>query len=91
MKRIPTIKSVMTPSPLSVAIDWTAWTVPPIFGLIGKYGAVPESDMRRTLNLGIGMVIFVSKSGADTFMKKLRSAVESPVIIGEIMKDGSAG
>ena len=36
-----------------------AWEEPPIFDLLRKAGAVPEDDMRRTFNLGVGLVAVV--------------------------------
>ena len=35
------------------------WTVPPVFRLIQSVGDVPEDDMRRTFNLGVGLVAIV--------------------------------
>jgi phosphoribosylformylglycinamidine cyclo-ligase len=48
------------PKGLAVEIDMASWTAPPVFELLRKLGRVPEDDYRRTLNLGIGMVLVVS-------------------------------
>ncbi len=38
-----------------------AWVEPPVFGLIRAVGRVPEDDMRRTFNLGVGMILVVGE------------------------------
>lgn len=70
--------------PLSLHINWDAWDRPAIFRMIQKEGNVPEEDMQRTFNLGMGLVIVVAPSGVDAVMEKLRSQGEEPVVIGEV-------
>lgn len=70
--------------PLSLHINWDAWERPAIFRMIQKEGNVPEEDMQRTFNLGMGLVIVVAPSGADAVLEKLRSLGEEPVVIGEV-------
>jgi len=38
-----------------------SWLVPPIFKLIEKQGKVPQKEMFRTFNMGIGMVLVVPR------------------------------
>ncbi len=49
----------IVPEGLKLNIDWTCWERPPIFKLIQKSGNVPEEEMRKTFNLGIGYILFV--------------------------------
>ena len=72
----------------SLRIDWKAWDRPPIYSLIQKVGNVPESDMRRTFNLGVGLVIILSNRAVDKCMATLRKLGERPFIIGEVEKKG---
>jgi phosphoribosylformylglycinamidine cyclo-ligase len=44
------------PQTLDAVVDRASWTPPPIFELIADLGAVPQSEMERTFNLGVGMV-----------------------------------
>jgi phosphoribosylformylglycinamidine cyclo-ligase len=74
---------------LSLRIDWQAWERPPIFSMIQKEGNVPEADMRKTFNLGIGLVVAVSKRGADGAIRKLKRLRERPIVIGEVVKHRS--
>ncbi|KAL1221738.1 Phosphoribosylformylglycinamidine cyclo-ligase [Cardamine amara subsp. amara] len=41
-----------------------AWEVPPLFKWIQQSGRIEDSEMRRTFNLGIGMVMVVSLEAA---------------------------
>jgi phosphoribosylformylglycinamidine cyclo-ligase len=52
----------MLPEGLAAEINAGAWTIPPIFELLGRLGNIPEDDYRRTFNLGIGMVLAVSRA-----------------------------
>ncbi len=74
----------VVPQNLKIKIDWNAWERPPIFDLIQKVGNVPEEDMRKTFNLGVGIVLIVDKNDSDKILSELKSLNESPFIIGEI-------
>lgn len=72
------------PRGLRVNIDWQSWERPSLFRLIGRVGDVPEEDMRRTFNLGIGLVAVVGARGADDILSRLRKRGEKPVVMGEV-------
>ncbi len=74
----------VVPQNLNIEIDWNAWERPPIFNLIQKVGNVPEEDMRKTYNLGVGIVLIVDKNDSDKILNELKSLNESPFVIGEI-------
>jgi phosphoribosylformylglycinamidine cyclo-ligase len=72
------------PKGLSLRIDWNAWEPPAIFTLIKKIGNVPDDDMRRAFNLGIGVVIIASRKEADAIIRTLKQKRERPVVMGEV-------
>lgn len=74
------------PKGLKLNIDWKSWDRPPMFKLIQKAGDVPEDDMRRTFNLGIGLIVIIGPREADKVVQSLRRSKERPVVIGEIGK-----
>lgn len=47
---------------LCAEIDVAAWERPAIFGLIQRLGEIPDEEMYRVFNMGIGYVIIVSKA-----------------------------
>jgi phosphoribosylformylglycinamidine cyclo-ligase len=73
------------PKGLSLAIDWKAWERPAIFQFIQKAGNVPEADMRRAFNNGIGLIVVAAKTDADRVMRTLRAAKEHPLVMGEVV------
>lgn len=73
------------PQGLGVALDRQAWQVPPVFSLIQKLGDVPEEDLFRTFNMGIGFVFIIKKGDADNAMTALKDAGETPVLLGEVV------
>lgn len=71
------------PKKLKLKIDWLSWQRPFIFDLIQTTGNVPEIDMTRTFNLGIGLVMIASKNNVDKILKLLKN--ENPVVMGEVV------
>lgn len=78
--------SRVIPRGLTCSIDWTAWERPALFNLIQHVGNVPEDDMRRTMNLGIGIILIVEQNHADTILRELKKKKENPIVLGEIVK-----
>ncbi len=74
----------VVPRGRTLDVDWTAWERPPLFRLIQRLGDVPEDDMRRTFNLGIGLILIVPKQSADRIVAALKKHRERPVLMGEI-------
>lgn len=61
-----------------------AWTEPPVFELIRRLGPVEEPEMRRTFNLGLGMVMIVPAEQADAVLRRAGSLGEAAWQVGEI-------
>jgi phosphoribosylformylglycinamidine cyclo-ligase len=59
------------PSDVDVEIDRSTWSPAPIFGLIGRLGGVPQLELERTLNMGVGMVTVVAKPDAGRALAAL--------------------
>ncbi|MDB4498077.1 phosphoribosylformylglycinamidine cyclo-ligase [Gammaproteobacteria bacterium] len=76
------------PADVDAGIDTTAWQRPEIFKWLQKEGGIPETEMQRTFNCGIGMVLVVDKDQAAAAVALLNDAGESAKIIGSI-SDGS--
>ncbi len=74
------------PEGCSVRIKKGTWPVPEIFKVIQKKGKIEEDEMYKVLNMGIGMVLIVSKYYASSIMKKLKHLKEEPFVIGKVIK-----
>ncbi|MAX09332.1 MAG: phosphoribosylformylglycinamidine cyclo-ligase [Candidatus Marinimicrobia bacterium] len=68
-----------------IEIDWSSWKTLSIFELIKDIGNVPTEDMRRSFNLGIGMVLIVEKDSVEEIDKYLKNINEPYSVIGEIV------
>lgn len=75
----------VVPKGLRLAIHWTGWQRPAIFELIRKAGNVPEEDMRRTFNLGVGLVLIIDKRRVDEITAALKRRREKPFVLGEVV------
>lgn len=65
---------------LSCIIDKNSWKVPEIFRIIQKQGRIPEEEMYRVFNMGIGMVLIVKKDN------KIINRIKGSTIIGEVVR-----
>ena len=62
------------------------WSRAPIFDLVQSAGAVDEREMRRTFNVGIGFVFVVATPSAGRALEVLRTAGESPFVLGRVVR-----
>jgi len=62
-----------------------SWPVPPVFPFLQQLGALDHAEMRRTFNLGVGMVLVVSLSDAARALEILRGAGETARVIGGVV------
>ena len=72
------------PEGTRAVIDVAAWPRPAIFGWLGEWGGVAESEMLRTFKCGIGMIVCVAPEDERITLETLRAAGETAVSIGEI-------
>ncbi|MGH9175038.1 MAG: phosphoribosylformylglycinamidine cyclo-ligase [Vicinamibacterales bacterium] len=75
----------MLPEGTAARIDRATWQVPPIFEWLQRAGKVPDDDMLRTFNMGIGLILICTPSLVDPVLDDLRSRHEAPVLVGEII------
>ena len=65
-------------------IEEGSWEIPPVFRFLEKYGRVPHREMFNIFNMGIGMVVAVDAADAERTMEAMKSAGDTPYIIGSI-------
>jgi len=73
------------PEGVSAQIDRGSWPVLPMFDLLARIGNVPMSDMYRTFNMGIGMVVIVSSEEAARVKSHFDRLRETHYEIGRIV------
>lgn len=72
------------PEGLGAEVDTSRWRRPDVFDLIADRG-VPEEEMRRTFNLGIGFCLVVDADGEDEVVETVSG--HEPVILGVVATD----
>lgn len=73
------------PANLDAKICKSSWKIPQIFQLVQLKGRVLEKDMFHTLNMGVGMVLIVTKESAKAVGEKLTELKLKNWIIGEVV------
>jgi phosphoribosylformylglycinamidine cyclo-ligase len=64
------------PEGCAAEIDLRSWSVPPIFQLLQKDGAIAREEMFRAFNMGVGLVIVCSVRDAERIINTLLLAGE---------------
>lgn len=78
------------PKGLCAKINLGSWLVPKIFRWLAEAGPIEETEMLRTFNCGIGMVLIVPKDEAHGISKTLTSEGEEVFEIGEVIDKNEA-
>lgn len=78
------------PEGLQATIKVGAWDVPPVFRLIAREGGVPEDDLWRTFNMGVGMTVVVDSRHLEAVLAHLRASGCPGSVIGTI-SEGERG
>jgi phosphoribosylformylglycinamidine cyclo-ligase len=66
--------------------DWNAWALPPVFEWLAQTGGVAETEMRRTFNCGLGLVLVVDPHDVPDVLEGLVRAEEDAFVVGELAK-----
>jgi phosphoribosylformylglycinamidine cyclo-ligase len=74
------------PKGCKAVIKKGSWPVPFIFKFLQEAGNIPEMEMFRTFNCGIGMVVVVSREDEPGVLNRLKDLKERAYIIGEVVK-----
>ena len=78
------------PEGCKALVHQNAWQRPEIFHWLQTRGGVQDSEMWRTFNCGIGMIVCVSAGQAQTALALLEQQGEQGFIIGEVQADQAA-
>src|SRR5210317_1440117 len=73
------------PESLDAVIDTASWQQGPVFDFLREYGKIETTEMRRTFNCGVGMVVVVNDEDATKAIDLLAENGESAWQIGRIV------
>ena len=74
------------PRGMNAVVDLASWTVPPLFEHLQSLGAVPQEEMLRTFNMGIGLVVVIPAEQVKKVKAILNRANERYCLIGRISR-----
>ncbi|MBC8014176.1 MAG: phosphoribosylformylglycinamidine cyclo-ligase [Sporomusaceae bacterium] len=72
------------PEGCSVEINTESWPKPQIFNLLQQWGNVAWTEMYRTFNMGIGMILVVPQTEAEAICQHLAERGEASYLIGHV-------
>ncbi|MFJ6418081.1 phosphoribosylformylglycinamidine cyclo-ligase [Paeniglutamicibacter sp. NPDC091659] len=72
------------PQGLMATVERNSWELPAVFKVIAELGSVPQPDLERTLNLGVGMVAIVDASIADAALSRLNARGMNSWVMGTV-------
>ncbi len=74
------------PRGTSAVIEYGSWPVLPIFQHLQKLGNVPQDEMLRTFNMGLGMLLIIPAAKFKKAQSVLERAGEKAYTVGRIVK-----
>jgi len=81
----------MLPEGICAVVEKGSYPVPAIFALLQRTGGIEERMMYNTYNMGLGMVLAAAPSDVERVMEAVRSAGETPYVVGrcaDALKEG---
>jgi len=86
---IPGNLNRVLPNDCHAVVQESTWQWPELFSWMMKTANIQRTEMYRTFNCGVGMILVVAPENVDAAIANLSSAGETAFIMGEI-KSGSA-
>ena len=74
------------PKGMGARIDLGCVKAPPVFKWLAKVGNIAPTEMLRTFNCGIGMIVVVSPKDADAVSAAFKDAGEQVMSIGSVIR-----
>jgi len=74
------------PKGTAAIVEMGSWPVLPVFSHMQKIGNVPQDDMMRTFNMGVGMVLVVPAQKFKRVQSLIEKCGEKSYMIGRIVK-----
>jgi phosphoribosylformylglycinamidine cyclo-ligase len=78
------------PEGSKAVIDTASWQLPPVFDWLQRQGNLANSELLRTFNSGVGMVVCVAQEDAESTLKLLNDNGEQAWLLGRIESAGKA-
>lgn len=74
------------PDGLGCAVDLDAWELPAVFKWLADQGGMEASEMLKTFNTGIGMVVVVAPDAVEAVSVALKSEGQTVIPLGHVIE-----
>ena len=71
---------------LAIEINLNSWKLPKVFSWLKNLGSIPDNELLKVFNCGIGMLVFVNTYSVNDILKESKKSGEDCFIIGTIIK-----
>ncbi len=78
------------PDGLMAEVDLASWSLPALFAWLQRTGGMSDSEMLKTFNCGVGMVVVVAPDKAEAVMAILAAGGETVFPIGKLTAGSGA-
>ncbi|RQW83433.1 MAG: phosphoribosylformylglycinamidine cyclo-ligase, partial [Methylococcus sp.] len=78
------------PQNTGTVIDLATWSRPPVFDWLKEQGRVADSEMLKTFNCGIGMIVCVAAEDEARAIAALQDAGETVWTLGDVVANEGA-
>lgn len=72
------------PNGLTARIDLDSWTVPHLFRWLAEKGRLDRTELLRTFNCGIGMIVICDRGDANMLVQQFHSSGEEAWVVGSL-------
>ena len=73
------------PDDLEARVDYNSWKMPEVFSKIMLAGEIPEEEMKRVFNLGIGYCVVVPENVATDVQLRIEGHGLKSWVIGDVL------
>ena len=74
------------PETLDAVVETSSWRTPNLFARLEKAGAVPKTEMYRTFNMGVGMVVITNSADVAAVASSAKNAGISAWTLGHVKR-----
>ena len=78
------------PQGVHARLERSTWVRPPVFDLVAELGRVPQADLERTLNLGVGFAAVLAPQSVDAAIVHLQQRGIDTWVLGEVFDAATA-
>ena len=75
----------MLPANLDAEVDLTLWRVPPVFAWLAHEAGLPQAEMLRTFNCGVGLIAVADHARASEVIAQFNTCGERAFVIGALV------